>query len=104
MRHRTKQIPIHLLQQAPVIIHAFSKANGLNGIAVLDDVAPGHFVDSHNFVTEHETSSLGMIITLYGPLLQKKNLRQKFRDLLEPSVAGPTIVNDGSIFLALGIW
>lgn len=34
----------------------------------------------------------------------KKNLWQKFRDLLEPSVAGPTIVNDGSIFLALGIW
>ena len=45
-----------------------------------------------------------MIITLYGSLLQKKNLWQKFRDLLEPSVAGPTIVNDGSIFLALGIW
>ncbi|KAL0041566.1 hypothetical protein WJX79_007563 [Trebouxia sp. C0005] len=34
----------------------------------------------------------------------RKNLWQKFRDLLEPSVAGPTIVNDGSIFLALGIW
>ncbi len=96
---------IHLLQQAPVIIHAFSKANWLNGIAVFDDVAPGCFgVSQIAFVTEHETSSLGMIITLYGPLLQKKNLWQKFRDLLEPSVAGPTIVNDGSIFLALGVW
>ena len=37
-------------------------------------------------------------------LLQKKNPWQRFKELLEPSVAGPTIVNDGSIFLALGIW
>lgn len=37
-------------------------------------------------------------------MLQRQNLFQQFKSLLEPSVAGPTIVNDGSIFLALGVW
>lgn len=36
--------------------------------------------------------------------LQKKNLLEQFKERLEPSVAGPTVVNDGSIFMALGIW
>lgn len=35
---------------------------------------------------------------------QRKNLLEQFKERLEPSVAGPTIVNDGSIFMALGIW
>lgn len=34
----------------------------------------------------------------------RKNLLEQFKERLEPSVAGPTIVNDGSIFMALGIW
>ena len=37
-------------------------------------------------------------------MLQRKNLLEQFKERLEPSVAGPTIVNDGSIFMALGIW
>ena len=37
-------------------------------------------------------------------MLQKLNLLQQFKERLEPSVAGPTLVNDGSIFMALGIW
>ena len=36
--------------------------------------------------------------------LQRKNLLEQFKERLEPSVAGPTIVNDGSIFMALGVW
>ena len=37
-------------------------------------------------------------------VLQRKNLFEHFKERLEPSVAGPTIVNDGSIFAALGVW
>ena len=35
---------------------------------------------------------------------QRKGFVEAFREKLEPSVPGTTIVNDGSIFLLLGIW
>jgi hypothetical protein len=35
---------------------------------------------------------------------QRLNLLQKLKQRLEPSVPFPTLVNDGSIFVILGLW
>lgn len=37
-------------------------------------------------------------------LPQKQNLWQQLKDKFEPSVPSTTLVNDGSIFLALALW
>ncbi|GAB4816192.1 hypothetical protein N2152v2_003238 [Parachlorella kessleri] len=41
---------------------------------------------------------------LWGIVSLKLSLWQQLLDKFEPSVPGTTIVNDGSIFLALGLW
>ena len=38
----------------------------------------------------------------YPPL--SRSLWQRVRQNFEPSVPGPTLVNDGSVFVALGLW